>query len=97
MTNIVESWIKSQTDCGEPLQNAVDNLNKDLGTQYSTSRIGAWRDGKRSIPKPVTRYMIEAALYWVLKQHGLDGMPDNDDNFYTALSNDLSPPDVDNL
>lgn len=91
--NLIEHFIKVSTDSGEPLQLVVDEMNKELGAKYTVSRIGEWRDGRRSLPDIVQRYMLQIALPRILRCHGLD-IISVEDEFIDPLVDALMPHNV---
>ena len=41
---------------------ALNVLNRTLKTSYNLSRLGEWRNGKRPVPDPVRRLMLDTIL-----------------------------------
>lgn len=90
-SNLINSWLASQTLCGEPVTAALDGLNEYLGTDYTALHLDEWEMGRRSVPPNVQRYMLENCLHHVLMRHGFSPVSLEDD-FYRSLADAILPP-----
>lgn len=70
---------------------ALNNLNEALSSNYTLSRLGEWRNGMRSVPEPVQRYMLQLALPHILREYGIS-LTSLDDNFINPIADALMPP-----
>lgn len=68
---LVHSWLATELSVpGVRKSDALRDLNGELGTAYSLSRLGEWANGVRSVPDPVRQYMLRASISHVLHTHG---------------------------
>ena len=92
MTNLITTWIESQTQCGEPIKQILEQLNIELGTSFGHNHLSMWRNGKRNPSPPVIRYMLESSLYYALKMEGfVDAGTTLEDEPYQRLAARLMP------
>jgi hypothetical protein len=68
---IIEAWQRVVCIPGLSKTIALRHLNEDLGTRYSMSRLGEWRNDKVPMPREVRTYMLESGLIHLLKKHGI--------------------------
>lgn len=87
--SLIDHWIVAAVGEGADNGAAARKLNADLGTAYSTSRFGEWRNGRVPLPKVVSAYMLSGALPGILRAHGVQAPTGLD---YAALADDLLPP-----
>jgi len=66
--NIVTDWAMFQNETnGLNQTQALQNLNAQLGTNYSPHRLSEWKKERRSLPTPVANYMLNAAVEHVVR------------------------------
>jgi hypothetical protein len=72
MSGLVAAWIDCMCSIpGFERADALADLNADLGTQYTASRLGEWINARRPIPDNVRQYMLRSAITYILRQHGI--------------------------
>ena len=87
--NLPDTFIKQAQARGLTPTEAVGILNAELGTSYTLSRLGEWRNGRRALPARVHRYMMEQVLGEAIKDHG--GRPPKTADATIALAAALLP------
>lgn len=88
--NLVTSWLAVATGCGEPISEALSQLNQELGTRYNLARLGQWRRGNRMIPQAVQDFMLRVAIEHAIREEG--GEPPFEDDALDRLAARLCPP-----
>ena len=94
MTNLIDNFIEIMTRGNRPLQHVINDMNDDLDTNYGLSRVGDWKNGKRSVPERVQRYMLQMTINSILFKFGID-VPSVEDEYVNPLVDALMPPDRD--
>lgn len=75
--NLITSWLANDLATpGRRKIDAVRDLNAELGTAYTTSRINEWAQGLRMPAAAAQRYMAREAIAWVLRQERITGLTD---------------------
>lgn len=86
--NVAQTWTQWILSRGMILVEGIEELNEELGTDHSLSRLWEWRTGRRPIPAPIAHYMRLKSLRWALRQSG--GRAPKSDAALRALCDRLS-------
>ncbi len=89
--SLVATYIAQAKRRGDTVSEALAELNTDLRTSYSLSRLGEWRNGRRPIPPAVHRYLLRRVLEEAILDH--NGTPPREDADLDALAEALLPPE----
>ncbi|MEO8101928.1 MAG: hypothetical protein ABI790_05345 [Betaproteobacteria bacterium] len=68
---IIKAWQAVVCVPGLDQAEALRQLNEELGTAYTASRLGEWRNGRRPMPDAVRAYMLAIGIGWLLHKHGI--------------------------
>lgn len=60
---------KTFTDSFKSPTEAIDFIRDSLGREYTYSRLGQWRNGRRPVPAPVRNVMLNRTLHLLLSKH----------------------------
>jgi len=60
--SLVDTWLTAVHEAGASTAQAVRDMNAELGTAYSQSRIGEWRHGARGPHLIARRYMLRISI-----------------------------------
>ena len=63
--SLVDTWLEAVHKQGVNTAQAVRDMNAELGTAYSASRVGEWRTGPRTPHHVARRYMLRIALAYL--------------------------------
>ena len=77
---IVDAWLAVDLIPGRQRSDALSDLNEVLRTGYTLSRIGEWRNDRRTMPGTVRAYMLAIGIAVLLRAHGLDPEDASDKN-----------------
>lgn len=88
--SLVATYLAQAARRGDTVSEALAELNTDLRTSYSLSRLGEWRNGRRPIPPAVHRYLLRRVLEEAIRDH--HGTPPREDADIDALAEALLPP-----
>jgi len=89
--SLVATYLAQAARRGDTITEALAELNTDLRTSYSLSRLGEWRNGRRPIPPAVHRYLLRRVLEEAIRDH--HGTPPREDADLDALAEALLPPE----
>lgn len=75
--NIIESWVHTELNInGKTFMQAISEMNKELYSSYTNSRVREWREFRngrgQNLPRRVRVYMGKIALKNVLSEAGID-------------------------
>ena len=57
------------TDSFKSPSEAIEYLRDTVGREYTYSRLGQWRNGRRPVPAPVRAVMLNRTLHLLLAKH----------------------------
>ena len=69
--NLFTTWRELKRAQGLTLTQALNGLNKALGTRYQHGRFKKWEDGERLPKADVLQFILRDVLTTVLKEAGL--------------------------
>ena len=69
---IIDAWLAVDIIPGRNQADALRDLNEALGTRYTDSRLGEWRNERRTMPNSVRAHMLAIGIERLLRAHGLD-------------------------
>jgi hypothetical protein len=67
---LVCEWLAHYTDNDMTKRDALDELNRALGTKYGHSNLSRWERGERDPGRDARIEMMRKALPRILKDHG---------------------------
>jgi hypothetical protein len=72
MKRMVESWVEAERSYGHTPATALRQLNENLGTKYTHSRLSQWRRGVYTPAPSVLSRMLFRTLPWAIDEVGIE-------------------------
>src|SRR5258706_16438009 len=72
MRQLARSWLEAERKYYElSLAQAIRQLNEELGTHYTHSRVSEWKRGKHRLSAVAVSVLLYRSLPWILQTAGV--------------------------